>query len=138
MRGSVLVESIDGIRAMLFCDRAVASNRVLMVTSARAREGKSTLAAHLALSIARAGMRSLLVDCDLRRPALHQIFGIPPTPGLSEVLLGQLDVSEAIQQVPIDGLSVLTVGRRPHKVIQALAQEGVRDVFEKLRQSYDF
>jgi succinoglycan biosynthesis transport protein ExoP len=138
VRGSILVESIDGIRALLFCDRKIASNRVLMITSAGAREGKTTLASHLALSIARAGMRTLLVDCDLRRPALHQFFGTSPTPGISEVLRGETDTREAIQEVAACGLSILPAGQQAQQVIQALAQDGMRKVFEVLRRDYDF
>src|SRR5262249_35291811 len=81
-----VLESIDGIRTLLLRESSVEATRVLMVTSAVSGEGKTTLATHLAGSLARAGRRTLLIDCDLRRPSIHQLFELPPQPGLSEVL----------------------------------------------------
>jgi capsular exopolysaccharide synthesis family protein len=109
-----------------------------MVTSAVSGEGKTTLATHLAGSLARAGRRTLLIDCDLRRPSIHQMFELPPQPGLSEVLLGEVHLAEATLATPVSGLWVVPAGQWDRNVMQALARDDARAVFEKLKAEYDF
>jgi capsular exopolysaccharide synthesis family protein len=135
-----LLESIDGIRTVLLRDASVSAMRVVMVTSAASGEGKTTLAGHLATSLARAGRRTLLLDCDLRRPAAHQLFEQTLQPGLSEVLLKEIDLNEALRPTTaLEGLWVLPAGQWDREVLQALAQEeGVQRIFERLRGQFDF
>jgi capsular exopolysaccharide synthesis family protein len=109
-----------------------------MVTSAVSGEGKTTLASHLAGSLARAGRRTLLVDCDLRRPSAHQLFEVASHPGLSEVLLGEVPVSDAVSATAVPGLWLLPAGQWDRAVLRALAGEEVQKVFTALRQHYDF
>src|SRR5205085_4435697 len=91
LEGHAVLESVDRSRTLLVHDADVQSTRALTVTSAEAGEGKSTLASHLASSLSRAGRKTLLVDGDLRQPALHQLFEVALQPGFSEVLLGEVD-----------------------------------------------
>jgi succinoglycan biosynthesis transport protein ExoP len=109
-----------------------------MVTSAVEGEGKTTLAGHLASSLARAGRKTLLVDADLRQPAVHQLFELPLQPGFSEVLLGEVEVADSVQATTLDGLSVVTAGQWDRDVILSLARDGVEGIFEKLREEFDF
>src|ERR671918_20164 len=78
--------------------------RVIMVTSAVEREGKSTTVANLAVAFARAGRRVVLVDLDLRRPYLHRFFKTPSTPGVVEVALGQAELDEALTPILVSEL----------------------------------
>jgi tyrosine-protein kinase len=78
--------------------------RVIMVTSAVEREGKSTTVANLAVAFARAGRRVILVDLDLRRPYLHRFFKTPPAPGVVEVALGQAELDEALTPILVSEL----------------------------------
>src|SRR5262249_52441379 len=66
---NLMVECMDAIRTMLLCDQSARPKWALMITSANSREGKTVLASHLAVSVARTGRRTLLVDCDFRRPS---------------------------------------------------------------------
>jgi capsular exopolysaccharide synthesis family protein len=132
------LESIDAIRTLLLREAGDDAMRVVMVTSANAGEGKTTLASSLADSLARAGRKTLFVDCDLRTPAAHQLFELPLQPGFSEVLLGEIDAVDAIQATPVAGLWLMAAGQWDREVIQALAREGIREIFEKLKEEYDF
>jgi capsular exopolysaccharide synthesis family protein len=109
-----------------------------MVTSAVGGEGKTTVASHLASSLARSGRRTLLIDGDLRCPALHELFEVPLHPGLSEVALGEVHVAEATLATSVDGLMLIPAGEWDRDVLQALARDGVRRLFEKLKREYEF
>jgi capsular exopolysaccharide synthesis family protein len=116
----------------------VEATRVILVTSAVSGEGKTTLASHLATSLARAGRKTLLIDCDLRRPAAHQLFELPLQPGLSEALLGEVHIAEATRATAVDGLWMIPAGQWDREVMHALARDGVEEIFEKLKSEYDF
>jgi capsular exopolysaccharide synthesis family protein len=133
-----LLESIDAIRTLLLRDARLEDTRTVMVTSAVSGEAKTTLASHLATSLARAGRRTLLIDCDLRRPAAHQLFELPLAPGFSEVLMNEVHVAEAIRSTTVDGLWMMPAGQWDREVMQALARGGGEEIFGKLRNEYDF
>lgn len=133
-----LTESIDGVRTLLMHDSTSKQRQVVMVTSAVTTEGRTTVASQLAASLARAGRRTLLVDGDLRRPALHTLFDVPLEDGLCEVLRAEVDVADVIRPTHAEGLWLLTAGYCDLDAIHALATEQMQPVFEKLRAEYDF
>ena len=133
-----LTESIDSVRTQLMHDSTSKRRQVVMVTSAVAMEGRTTVASQLAASLARAGRRTLLVDGDVRRPALHALFDVPLEDGLCEVLRAEVDVADVIRPTHAEGLWLLTAGYCDIDAIQALATEQIQPVFEKLRGEYDF
>jgi len=134
-----LLESIDAIRTVLLRDANVAATRIVMVTSALNGEGKTTLAGHLASSLARAGRRTLLMDCDLRTPAAHQLLEQTLQPGLSEVLLEEIALPDAVRPATaLEGLWLLPAGQWDREVLQALAQDGPQRIFDQLREEFDF
>ncbi len=137
LEGHPVLDSFDSIRTQLLRDDGAETARVLLVTSAASGEGKTTLAGHLAGSLARAGRKTLLIDGDLRRPCVHQLLELPQQPGLSEVLLGEVEAAEAVQNTAQDGLAVVTAGQWDREVMQALSRDGLEGIFEKLREEFD-
>ena len=138
LEGQPVLESVDAIRTLLLCDSRRGESRVVLVTSAVAGEGKTTVASHLASSLARAGRKALLIDADLRNPAVHQLFEVPMQPGFSEVLLGEVELEDAVQDTTLPGLVVMPAGQWDREVLQALARGGMEGVFEKLREEFEF
>src|SRR5262249_13114143 len=87
--------------------------RSLLVTSASSEEGKSTTLANLGVTFAQGGVRTLLVDCDLRRPALHTLFGVVNERGLTSMLLAEEGGPSPIVATPVEGLRLLPCGPPP-------------------------
>jgi capsular exopolysaccharide synthesis family protein len=138
LEGHPVLESIDALRTLVLHGCGGAAARVVLVTSATSGEGKTTLAAHLAGSLARAGRKTLLVDGDLRNPTAHQLFERPQQPGFSEALLGEVEVADAVRPTSLEGLSFLAAGQWDREVMQALARGDLEGVFVKLREEFDF
>jgi capsular exopolysaccharide synthesis family protein len=135
----VLNESINSARTMLLHTARTQSMQVVMVTSATQGEGKTSLASQLATSMATAGMRTLVVDCDLRNPSIQKLFELPLGPGVSEVLRQEVDVSDAVQATAVPNLWVITAGQCSNATIAALAQgHPMETLFNRLRGQFDF
>ncbi|MBN2217315.1 MAG: AAA family ATPase, partial [Pirellulales bacterium] len=133
-----LAESIDGIAAKLLRNAAMDQNRIVLITSAVSGEGKTTLATQAAMSLARAGKRVVLVDFDLRRPAIDKAFQLPLHPGVSEALCGESAIEDLPQATSLANLEVITAGRCDRHALQALANGGDKRLFDALRERYDF
>lgn len=111
--------------------------RVFVVTSSVPAEGKTQTATNLAISMAKAGHRTLLVDGDLRRPTCASLLGLDSSVGLTTVLTGQIDLSKAIQVHPESGLHLLAAGKRPPNPTEVLQTQATRDLIAALREAYD-
>ena len=133
-----LSEAIDNVRATLMHDSSRHSRQIVLVTSASSMEGCTTVASHLALSLTRAGRRTLLIDGDLRDPSLHKLFGMPVEDGLSELLRSEIEASDAVRPTNTEGLWLLTAGQCDMDAIHALAADQLQPVFDKLREEFDF
>ncbi|MGO3900043.1 MAG: CpsD/CapB family tyrosine-protein kinase [Lactiplantibacillus argentoratensis] len=120
---SVVTEQIKTIRTNLNYSMVGKPLKTLMITSAVQGEGKSTIGGNLAVEYAKKGMQVLLVDADLRRPTIHQTFGVSNQRGLSSWLSGQLvDVNDAIHPV-LDHLFVMPSGPKPPNPAELLASD---------------
>jgi capsular exopolysaccharide synthesis family protein len=135
---NILIESVDATRTMLLHASRVENIHVVMVSSPVKGEGKSSLACHLAASLARAGRKTLLVDCDLRSPTLHRLLGLPLGPGLGELLRDEIGIDGAIVESMASSLDVITAGQCDDLAIQALAGDRLRALLSNLRNRYDF
>jgi capsular exopolysaccharide synthesis family protein len=103
-------EAFLRLRTRILANEPERLARTLLVTSAEAGAGKSTVVAHLATAMARSGRRVIVVDGNLRQPALHQFFGVSSDSGLCDVLMGQHSLDEVLQDTDVPGLQVLASG----------------------------
>jgi capsular exopolysaccharide synthesis family protein len=112
--------------------------RSFLVTSAHRGEGKSTIASHLALTVARfKGKKSLIVDADLRRPRLHRVFAVPKEPGLLECLEGKMDPLDAVKNTPVENLKVIPAGGKVHSPAHLFEGDILSEILKKIRFYYD-
>jgi polysaccharide biosynthesis transport protein len=111
---------------------------VVQVTSSNAGEGKTTTMANLGVALAKAGQRVILVCCDLRRPRLHEFFGLSNEIGFTSMLLGEAPISRALQPVPdIPRLRLLASGPLPPNPSELLSSGRTREVFAALKADAD-
>lgn len=111
--------------------------RTLLVTSTAPDEGKSTTLANLAVTIAQAEQRVILVDCDLHRPGLHALFNLSNEQGLTNAILNQEDAALPVQPTPVAGLSLLASGPLPPRPADLLGSRRMEAVIERLKSEAD-
>lgn len=135
---SGLVENFRVIRTNVLSMGALTKPpHVVMVTSAMPKEGKTVVSSNLAASFALTGSKTLLIDTDLRRGRLHRVFGFRKEPGLSNVLLGENTLEEAIRKSPQENLAVLSAGRHLDNGTELLASEQFAQLLKSLRGHFD-
>ncbi len=110
---------------------------LLVVSSAVAGEGKTTVATNVAVTAARVGLRVLLVDADLRAPKVNERFGIETPVGLSHLLAGQAELDEAVMDVGVENLQVLGAGAVPPNPAELLAGPHASNIWHQLRKEAD-
>lgn len=111
--------------------------RTLMVTSAEPKEGKSTVVANLAAAMARSGYHVIVVDADMRRPALHRVFNVPNDTGLSNLLAGDVALGASIKNSKIPGVQILPSGPEPPDAGRLMSSPRIRALIKKLQETYD-
>jgi capsular exopolysaccharide synthesis family protein len=134
---SVRAESFRQLRTNLQFMNVDQPTRVIVVTSSVAAEGKSTTSANLALVFAETGQRTLLVEADMRRPRVTEYLSLERSVGLSNVLAGQVQVDEVLQDWGEGNLSVLAGGTAPPNPSEILGSHGMLDLMATLRERFD-
>lgn len=135
-----VAESVDGIRTMLLQGNGVReAPKVILVTSPGEREGKSSLAANLAASIARSDKRTLLVEGSLRNPSVHAALQLDPSvQGIAELLRQEVeDPNSVVQPTQIDGLFAVGSGNCDYDAIAALSRPGLGKIIRSYRETFD-
>jgi len=136
--GSAVADAYRILRTNLIFTSADTIGRAVLVSSANPGEGKTTTVANLAAALALNGAKVLAVDADLRRPTLHQHFGLQKTPGLSDLIVGKAQASQAIQTTKIDRLQLLPCGYVPPNPAELLGSPMMKQVLDALRQHYEW
>ncbi len=134
----LFTEAVNGLCATLICDDHLKSKAVIMLTSAGENEGKTLLATQIAAGFARAGRKTLLLDCDFRNPRCHDRIGRPIGHGLSEVLRGEVELADALQSLPECELHFLSAGVSDFQVIRSLSNGVFASLLERLRADFDY
>jgi capsular exopolysaccharide synthesis family protein len=111
--------------------------RTIVFTSAGQGEGKTTSVANFGVVVAEAGTRVCLIDSDLRRPALHKMFGLPNTRGLTTALLENLPIAEVAQPTAVPALSVVTSGPLPPNPAELVGSKRMRDILDSGEAAFD-
>lgn len=131
-------EAFRTIRTAIFFGAPKDRAKTLLVTSPAAGDGKSTLASNLAIAMAQAGQKTILLDADFRKPMQHTIFEVQnDRGGLSAVLAGQMKLGPAIQATSVKGLSLLSCGPRVANPSEILNSQRFTALLERLAEAYD-
>jgi len=151
---SILAESFRSFRMNVQFSALEQHIKTLVVTSAIAEEGKTTVAANLAIAMAEGGLKTLLMETDLRRPTIYRMFGLEPTPGITDYLLSNYELSEIVRTVTdimmgkmnmdkiiltpgIDNLHIITCGTIPLNPGELMQSKKFKDLLAEIRDQYD-
>lgn len=111
--------------------------KVITLTSPGPREGKSTTCANLGVVLAQMDKNVIMLDCDLRKPVVHKVFGLRNLHGVVDVLAGQRDLQEVWQE-DLPGLKIVTVGSIPPNPAELLGSRRFADLLDQVRQEFDY
>ena len=135
---STTAEVYRSIRTAIMFSRAGGAPKSILVTSSTANEGKTLTTINIATAFAHTGNRTIVVDTDLRRSRVHEIFGIEPEQGVTEVLVRQYRLEEAIHSTKVPGLFVLCAGSLAPYPSELLASPEMRSMIQRLARTYDY
>src|SRR5919198_3162042 len=135
---SLAAEQYRQLRTRLSHAEGASALRTVLITSPQKGEGKSITAANLALTMAQeAHRRVAIVEADLRKPSLQQMFGLPPGPGLAEFLIGAVELKDVMKFLPEYHLTVVPGGGAPMNPAELLGSTAMRRLLEPLRTRFD-
>jgi capsular exopolysaccharide synthesis family protein len=112
--------------------------KTIVVTSSAMGEGKSTTCANLAVVMAENGYKTVLIDCDMRSSIIHEIFNVSNEKGLSDFLVGNIGLSEAVKKTEIPNLNIITSGTKPPNPSELVGSENMKNFIEDLKEMYDY
>ncbi len=134
---STVAEAYRALRTSVLLSSAGHPPKTILVTSGRPGEGKTTTAINTAISLAQLGASVLIIDCDLRRPKVHKVFGISHVHGLSTYLSRDAELDQLIHALPIPNLFLLPCGPTPPNPAELVSSEKMREMLITLSQQYD-
>ena len=134
---SLVSEAYRTLRTGILFSGSKPPPQFIQVTSAGPQEGKTITAANVATVMAQSGSQVLIVDCDMRKPRIHEIFGIPNVRGLSDLLLDGEDGSSVIRKTRIPNLNLITCGKIPANPSEHLSSKRMQRLLTFLGEKYD-
>ncbi|MDE6148805.1 MAG: CpsD/CapB family tyrosine-protein kinase [Ruminococcus sp.] len=133
-----VTEAFKTLRTNLIFALSQKSSKIIAISSALASEGKSTTAANIAITLAQANEKVLLIDADLRKPVQHKVFKLKNKYGLSTLLSGLHSFKEVLNEDIIPGLDIVTCGPIPPNPSEMLGSENMKVLLEELSKYYDY
>jgi capsular exopolysaccharide synthesis family protein len=133
---STASESFRGIRTGILFSSADTPPQVILVTSAAPGEGKSSCVANLGATLAMAGSKVVILDCDMRRPRLHKIFNCPREIGISSVLVGTSPLSHVVVHTVVENLDLIPCGPIPPNPSEIVGSRKIKQLIDELRKHY--
>ncbi len=135
---AAILDALRTLRANILFSSTQNASRVMMIASAREREGKTSVVSNLAVTFARASQRVLLIDGDLRRPKISRRFGIPNERfGLVDYLAGQASIDEILVETLVEHLTVIPAGSATPNPTELLGSAKMGDLIRQLRERFD-
>jgi len=131
------VEGVRSVRTALLLSGAGQNLKSICVAACREGEGKTSLAANLAVVFAQLGHKTLLMDFNLRTPKTHKLFQLKNSCGVSSLLINRSTLEEAVQATPFKKLNVLPSGPLPPNPLELIARPGAHQLMETLKNSYE-
>lgn len=135
---SPVSEAYRTIRTNLQFASVAENTQVILVTSSKSGEGKTSLSCNLALVTAQAGQRVLLIDADMRKPQVHHRFQVSNLDGLSSILIRERTFEEAVVQTQTQNLWLLPSGPIPPNPSEMLASQAMKKYLDSFRQEFDY
>lgn len=132
------IESLRSLRTLLHFAVAGAANNLIMITGSVPGVGKSFVSANLAVVLAGAGSRVLLIDADLRKGCLNEVFGIDRKPGLSDFIAADIELEALVRKSRTEGLDIIPTGTFPPNPSELLHHERFASALEGLASEYDY
>lgn len=134
---SVASEAFKAIRTRIRYSMVEGEAKTILITSSAPGEGKSTIAVNLAGSFALANKRTVIIDCDLRKPRVHNIFNEKRFPGFTDYFIGRATFEEIERRTDVENLSVITAGTIPPNPSEILDSRGMKSFLRKLANEFD-
>ena len=130
-------EAFRGLRTNILFSSAKHVPQVILVTSSAAKEGKTLISSNLAVAMAQGGGRTLILDCDMRRPRMNKIFSLPRDPGMSNILVGESSWEAMVRPTPVDKLWFIPSGPIPPNPAELVSSDLMEEIIGQMRGQYD-
>jgi len=134
---STVSEAYRAVRTAIMFSTPGEPAKVLTVTSSNPREGKTTSAINIAIAMANAGDKVLIIDADMRKPRIHKTFSVDNTTGLSNLIVGNTDIENVIHKTEVPNLSVISSGPIPPNPSELLHPKNMVEILNTLKDNYD-
>jgi polysaccharide biosynthesis transport protein len=134
---SVISEAYRGIRTSIVFTAVEHKRKTILITSSSPQEGKTTVASNLAIAMAQSGEKTILLDADMRKPRLENVFGIKMQHGLSDILAGKDIFKDAVHKTDIQNLDIIACGSIPPNPSELLGSRKIQEFLAFLEEKYD-